>query len=290
MKNYDGNIIGKMIRRFIDHDVAGAGAQMAYYLLLLIFPLLIFVIAILGFLNLPVDDALYFLSLIVPRETLAFLERFIEYIFTEKHANLLLVSLVTTFWTASNALRVLANALNRAYEVEESRGYIKRKLLAIPFTLLVTLCISTALFIPILGKGLLLWLAHFIQISNILIQYLKYLRWIMAIFTLFSVLLAMYYISPNVKIRVANIIPGAALGTAAWIIMSSLFSLYFSIFNGYAIIYGSIGAFIVLMVWLLWSSMVIIIGGELNAVLEDIRYTRHKKRRSISKENKELEV
>lgn len=274
MKNFKKSFIGEMIERFIDHDIVGAGAQMAYYILLFIFPLLIFIIAILGYLNLPADDAIYFISLVAPREAISFFGKYIEYILTEKQANLLLVSLFATFWTASNALRVLINSLNKAYGVEEKRSYLKRKALAIPFTLLITLCISAALFIPILGKNLLLWASNFIYISAILIQYLKYLRWLMAVFTIFNVMLIIYFIAPNMKMRLLSIIPGAALATTAWIVMSMLFSLYFSIFRGYAVVYGSIGALIILMIWMLWSSIVIIAGGELNAVLEDWRYAK----------------
>lgn len=273
------SITREMIQRFVKHDIVGAGAQMAYYILLFIFPLLIFIIAILGYLNLPADDATYFIALIAPREAISFLGKYIEFILTEKQADLLFASLFATFWTASNALKVLIHSLNRAYNVEESRSYIKRKILAVPFTLLITLCITSALFIPILGKSLLLWMSHYIYISSILIHYLRYLRWLMAIFTVFNVMLVIYFIAPSTKIRIMNIVPGAALATTAWIIMSMLFSLYFSVFRGYAVIYGSLGAFIVLMVWLLWSSIVIIAGGELNAVLEDRRYALQQKSR-----------
>jgi membrane protein len=230
--------------------------------------LLIFIIAVLGYLDLPVDDATFFISLVVPNEATEFFGKYIEYILTERQTNLLYVSLFATFWTASNALKVLISSMNRAYEVLESRSYVKRKALSVPFTLLIALCIAAALFIPILSKNLLLWLSNFIYISSILIEYLRYLRWAMAIFTIFNVMLVVYYIAPNIKIRILHIIPGAALATTSWIVMSMFFSLYFRIFNGYAVIYGSIGAFIVLMIWLLWSSIAIIAGGELNAMLE----------------------
>jgi membrane protein len=279
------SIAGEMIERFIKHDIVGSGAQMAYYILLFIFPLLIFIIAVLGYLSLPVDDATFFMSLIVPSEAIAFFSKYIEYILTEKQANLIYVSLFATFWTASNALKVLINSMNRAYEVEENRSYIKRKVLAVPFTLLIALCITAALFIPILGKNLLLWISHFVYISSTLMEYLRYLRWVMAIFTIFNVMLVVYFIAPNIKIKIAHIIPGAALATTGWIVMSMFFSLYFSIFNGYAVIYGSIGAFIVLMIWLLWSSIIIIAGGELNAILEGRRSFKIHKR---NRENKDI--
>lgn len=267
MKSIKKGIVKEMIERFIEHDIVGSGAQMAYYILLFIFPLLIFMIAILGYLNLPVDDATFFVSLIVPSEAINFFSKYLEYILTEKQANLLYLSLFATFLTASNALKVLISSMNKAYGVGEDRSYIKRKALSVPFTLLIALCIIAALLIPILGKNLLLWISDFVYISASLIEYLRYLRWIMAIFTIFNVMLVVYFIAPNAKMKIIDIVPGAALATTAWVVMSMVFSLYFSIFNGYSVIYGSIGAFIVLMVWLLWSSIVIIAGGELNAMI-----------------------
>ncbi|OGO77023.1 MAG: hypothetical protein A2Y23_03360 [Clostridiales bacterium GWB2_37_7] len=268
MKGFRKSMAGEMVERFIKHDIVASGAEMAYYILLFIFPLIIFIIAVLGYLNIPAEDATFFLLLIVPSEAMEFFGKYIEYILTVKQTNLLYISLFATFWTASNALKVLISAMNRAYEAEESRSYIKRKALAVPFTLLIALCITAALLIPILSKSLLLWISNFVYISTILIEYLRYLRWIMAIFTIFNVMLVVYFIAPNIKMKILHIIPGAALATTTWIVMSMFFSLYFSIVNGYAVIYGSIGAFIVLMVWLLWSSIVIIAGGELNAMLE----------------------
>ena len=276
MKNFKKSILGEMLQRFIEHDIVASGAQMAYFILLFIFPLLIFMIAVLSYLNLPVDDATFFVSLIVPSEAISFFSKYIEYILTERQTNLLYLSLFATFLTASNALNVLIVSMNKAYGVGENRSYITRKALAVPFTLLIALCIVAALLIPILGKNLLMWVSNYIYISPILIEYLVYLRWIMAIFTIFNVMLVVYFIAPNIKMKIVNIIPGAALATTAWIVMSMFFSLYFRVFKGYSIIYGSIGAFVVLMIWLLWSSIVIIAGGELNAMIEKRRIVNKK--------------
>jgi membrane protein len=235
-----------------------------------------FIIAVLGFLYIPTDDAIYFLSSIVPKDVTQIMGKYVEYILTEKQGDLLLFSAAASFWTASNALGALTYALNSAYGITESRSYLKRKLLVIPFTFLVIVCISVALTIPILGKGFLIWISKYISISSILIEYLRYLRWVVAIFTIFSVASILYYISPNVKIRYLDIIPGAAFATVGWIAISTIISVYFNNVRGYSTIYGSIGAIIILMIWLFWGSIIIILGGELNAVVSEMRLFKDK--------------
>jgi membrane protein len=127
-----------------------------------------------------------------------------------------------------------------------------------------------------LGKGFLIWISKYISISSILIEYLRYLRWVVAIFTIFSVASILYYISPNVKIRYLDIIPGAAFATVGWIAISTIISVYFNNVRGYSTIYGSIGAIIILMIWLFWGSIIIILGGELNAVVSEMRLFKDK--------------
>ncbi len=247
---------------------------MAYFLLLMVFPFLMFIIAVLGFLSIPTDDAIYFMSSIVPKEVTQIMGKYIEYILTEKQGDLLLFSAAASFWTASNSLSAFTYALNSAYGIAESRSFIKRKLLVVPFTFLVVVCISVALTIPILGKGVLIWISRYISISAILIEYLRYLRWVVAIFTIFNVVSILYYIAPNMKVRYADIIPGAAFATVGWVAISSIISVYFNNVRGYSTIYGSIGAIIILMIWLFWGSMIIILGGEINAMVLEARMFR----------------
>ncbi|MFZ5353169.1 MAG: YihY/virulence factor BrkB family protein [Bacillota bacterium] len=274
----DFYIVRELVTRFIDHNVTASGAQMAYFLLLMLFPFLMFLVAVLGFMEIPTDDAIYFLSNVAPKEVMQIISKYIEYILTDRQGDLLLVSAFASFWTASNALNALINSVNQSYGIAESRSYLKRKLLVIPFTLLVTLSISGALTIPVLGKGFLLWASRYIRISFILIEYLAYLRWLVALFTIFNVFTILYYITPNKKVSYGEIIPGAAFATMGWLLISSVISLYFSSVRGYAVIYGSIGAVIILMIWLYWGAIILILGGELNAILFEGRMFKQDKK------------
>lgn len=283
MKKYveDFHVLQEMIRRFINHNITASGAQMAYFLLMMIFPFIMFLIAVLGYLNIPVDDTLYFLSSVAPKEVMQIISKYVEYLLTEKKGDLIFVAVIASFWTASNSLNALTNSLNMAYGIEETRSYTKKKLLVIPFTIMALLCISIALTIPILGKEVLIWVSRFINISYILIEYLRYLRWIVAVFTLFNVIIILYYIAPNTRVKYFEIVPGAIFATFGWICISTIISLYFNSMRGYEIIYGSIGAVIVLLIWLFWGAMIIIMGGELNAILKEMRLFKTSRKKKI---------
>ena len=247
--------------------------QLAYFLLLSVFPFLMFLIAILSYVDLPVDDAIYYLSLVAPPEVITIIDKYITYLMTTKFNNLLVVAIIAAFWTSSTALGILADSLNQAYGIHETRGSIRESCSAIPFTLLVTICIAIALIIPIFSKGVLLWLSQYIRISSLLINYLRYMRWVVAFLTLFNVIALIYYIAPDVRVRFREILPGTFFAAIGWILSSLIFTLYVKNVSDYSLIYGSIGAVIVLMIWLFWAAMIIILGGELNAAL------------SMSKEN-----
>lgn len=262
-------LLGELYNRYREHEIQATGAQLSYFLLLSIFPFIMFMMAVLGYLSLPVDNVLYILSAVVPNEVIVIIDKYIEYLLLERKGHLLFTATAVALWTASNSLSALTAALNKAYQIKETRSYVRRKLLAVPFMLLLTASIAMALIIPVLGRGFLIWLSHFIRISGIMINYLVYLRWLIAVFTVFNIILIIYYIVPNVRIKLRELVPGAAFATIGWIGISICFSFYVRAVSGYAVTYGSIGAVIILMIWLFLGAVMVILGGEMNAVLAE---------------------
>lgn len=259
--------IKELWKRYIIHDVNGYAVQMSYFLILSLFPFLMFLMTVLGYLSISVDDAIYFLSLVAPKEVMVIISKYIEYLLTRRNVHLLFGSLVTTFWTSSNSLNVLMRAINKAFKLEETRGYVRRKLLAAPFTILLTGCISIALVLPALGREFLLWLSRYVSISSLLIEYLTYIRWVIAVVCIFYTIMMIYHLVPNKRFPFRQVLPGAIIATIGWIIISVGFSSYVSNVPGYSAIYGSIGAVIILMIWLYLGSMIIIMGSEFNSML-----------------------
>jgi len=161
--------------------------------------------------------------------------------------------------------------LNRAYEIEETRHYIKLWLLAMIETVMVIGIMILALFVMVFGEVVENYIiTHYdsIEVIGNIWNVIRYLLIQSIIFLIFSLL---YHISPNKRIKYRYVMPGALLVTSGWILLSWAFSVYVNNFRNFSKTYGSLGAGMLLLVWLYWNSTLILIGGELNAYI----YSKH---------------
>lgn len=264
------NIILFMIEeiksRFKHHNISAYGAQLAYFLLLSLFPFLIFLIAILSLFSLSLDGALNTLARVAPKEVILIINDYIRTLLPSRSINVLSISFLAAIWSASRAVNALINALNNAYEVQETRGFLRKRILAIFFTILVAVSIVLALTIPTMGMDFLLWLSKYISLSNFVIKAWYYSRWLIITFILYLVLGLLYFAAPNKDLKFADIIPGTIFAIFGWIAISLGFSYFVNNFRNYTLVYGSLAAIIVLMVWLYLSGVILIIGGEMNSL------------------------
>ncbi|WP_432408323.1 YihY/virulence factor BrkB family protein [Wukongibacter sp. M2B1] len=264
------NIILFMIEeiksRFKYHNISAYGAQLAYFFLLSLFPFLIFLIAILSIFSISLDGAIDTLAKVAPKEAIIIINDYVRTLLPSRSINVLSVSFLATIWSASRAVNALINALNNAYEVQETRGYIRKRILAIFFTILVAFAIVLALTIPTMGMDFLLWLSKYIVLSDAVIKAWYYSRWLIITSILLLVLGSLYLVAPNKKNKFSEIIPGTIFAILGWISISLGFSYFVNNFRNYTLVYGSLGAIIVLMIWLYLSGVILIMGGEMNSL------------------------
>lgn len=259
-------MIAEIKSRFKYHNISAYGAQLAYFFLLSLFPFLIFLIAILSLFSLSLDGALDTLSKVAPKEAIIIINDYVKTLLPSRSINVLSISFLATIWSASRAVNALINGLNNAYEVQETRGFIRKRILAIFFTILVAVSIVLALTIPTMGMDFLLWVSKYIALSDFVIKAWYYSRWLIITFILYLVLGLLYFAAPNKTLKFADIIPGTVFAIFGWIAISLGFSYFVNNFRNYTFIYGSLGAIIVLMVWLYLSGVILIIGGEMNSL------------------------
>lgn len=279
------NIILFMIEeiksRFKYHNISAYGAQLAYFFLLSLFPFLIFLIAILSIFSISLDGALDTLAKVAPKDAIIIINDYIRTLLPSRSINVLSVSFLATIWSASRAVNALINALNNAYEVQETRGFIRKRVLAISFTILVAVAIVLALTIPTMGMDFLLWISKYIALSNSVIKAWYYSRWLIISCILFLVLGSLYLVAPNKTNKFSEIIPGTIFAILGWISISLGFSYFVNNFRNYTLIYGSLGAIIVLMIWLYLSGVILIIGGEMNSLYSIYRQLNKRANSSI---------
>lgn len=254
-----------------DDDVFGLAAQLAYFFLLSLFPLLIFLVTLLPYLPLTQEDLLRFVKDFAPGETMIFIEANLNEIMNHQNGTLLSFGIIATIWSASNGLHAIVRALNKAYEVKESRSFIVARGMAILFTFAMIFVLIVALILPVFGKQIGFFLFAKLGLSSEFVSIWNMLRWLLSSCLIFIVFLALYWIAPNIKFKCIQAVPGATFATVCWLLVSSGFSYYVSNFGNYSMMYGSIGAVIVLMIWFYLTGIIIILGGEINALASKLK-------------------
>lgn len=253
-------------KRVQEDDVVGLAAQLAYFFLLSLFPLLIFLVTLLPYLPITQEEMLGVVADFAPGQTMSFIETTLDEIMSHQNKTLLSFGIIATIWSASNGMNAIIRALNKSYNVKESRSFIVARGMSILFTVAMILVFIIALLLPVFGKQIGVYLFTELGLTSQFIAFWNMLRWLFSALIIFVVFLVLYWIAPNKKFKCIDATPGAIFATVGWLLVSYGFSYYVSNFGNYSAMYGSIGAVIVLMIWFYLSGIIIILGGEINAL------------------------
>jgi membrane protein len=268
-----GQLIMRLIKaakEFNDDDMLYYGAAISYQVFFSLFPFLFFLLALLGALNIPGfwDWLLNQAQAVLPEQATGVVEQTVEQIRSQAQGNgLLSLWIIITLWTASSAVRTTMHALNVAYDVAEERPVWRRYLLSILYTILLAVLIIVAVGLMLIGPQIAEWLAQQIGLGSAFVTLWEWVRIPAAVLVLIVVLALVYYLFPNVDQPFRLITPGAILAVIVWLIASFGFSYYVTNFANYSAIYGSLGAVIVLLVYLYISAGVLLFGAEVNEQL-----------------------
>ncbi|MCW6110801.1 YihY/virulence factor BrkB family protein [Clostridium sporogenes] len=263
--------IRELANRFLEDEVLALSSQLAYALIISVFPFLMFVITLIGYLPIHSEDLLLGLKEIIPSNAYLLLKNTIEEIIYTQNGNLLSFSIIFTIWTASAGFRAVVRGLNKAYDVKERRSFVKVQIMTIFCTLGMAFVLVMSIFLLVFGKAIGRTLVYKLGFSWEFNRIWNLIRYTIMIGVTIFILAALYYYTPSKRLRWRDVLPGSIFATIAWIIASMGFSFYVDNFNNYSRLYGSIGAVIVFLVWLYLTSIIVITGGEINALLVSSR-------------------
>ena len=251
-------------------NVFNGAAALAYYWMLAIFPATLFLLTLLPYLPIPdLDTALMdLMHQAMPTETANLVQNTVDSVMSEKHGGLFSFGIIFTIWTASTGLYAIMQQLNITYNVEEGRPFLKARGIALLLTFIVLILIIGAFALVVFGGMIQSWLASMFGKSDLLLFFFALLRWIIIVCFLLLGFAVLFYFGPNVEQRFKFITPGSLLGVIVLTLASLAFRYYVANFGNYNATYGSIGAVIVLMLWLYITGLVFLVGSEVNVVLE----------------------
>jgi membrane protein len=253
-----------------EDEVIDRAGGLAYYFLFALFPALLFLTALIGLLPIPqlMDRLMEYLSTALPPDAASVTQKTLREIVRGAHGGLLSIGVFGALWAASNGMASIITALNAVYGVRETRPFWKYRLVAIGLTLLFSVFILTALVLMVFGPKIGETVAGWVGLG-----WLFTLVWnvvsIPVVILLVSVGVALvYYLAPSVEQKFRWVTPGSALAVVFWLALSAGLRWYVTHFADYNATYGSLGGAILLMLWLYLSGAALLLGAEVNAVIE----------------------
>ena len=250
-----------------DDDIFALAAQLAYYLILSFFPFLIFLLTLVGFSNLDSMEVLGGLRAILPTSAFELIYNIIIEIIEKQNTGLLGASLLLVIWSASAAFRAVIKGINKAYGVRENRSFIKRAIIAIICTFALAFVIMLTLVMLVFGRLIGNLLVTYLPFPQVVYKIWNLIRYVMVVFMMVCIFAGIYRYTPSKRLRWKEVFPGAIVCTSGWLMVSLGFSFYINNFSNYSKIYGGLGAVIILITWLYITSIILIIGGEVNPVI-----------------------
>ena len=262
--------LSDLYREINDDQIFNGAAALAFFLTLALFPALIFLLSLLPFLPVErIDQAIMdILREALPSDAAGMVSNVVAEITSDKKGGLLSFGLLGVLWAASSGTYAMMLQLNNTYDVSEGRSFLRGRLTALGLTLGLGSLVVFAFLLIVMGGQAQDWLAQRLDWDRGIFAFFAGLRWVIIVAAILLVHEVAFYVGPNVKHDLRYISPGSVFGTVMLILASLGFQFYVSQFGNYDATYGSIGAVIVLMLWLYIGGLVFLVGSEINVLLD----------------------
>ena len=257
-----------------DHDDSfGRAAELAFYFFLAVFPGLILLMTIFGFVagnNPALRDSLFsYVGQALPGDAAQLLQKTLAQTTQNATGLKLIVGLLAALWSASSGISSVMTVMNFAYERRETRSYVKTRLIIAPLlTIALSALMLAALGIVLFGTHAANW-AGGAGLGDVPVLAWKVLQWPIALLFVVLSFAVLYFYAPDVEQHKWYwITPGSVIGVLLWVIASAGFRVYLHFANTYSATYGSVAAVIILMLWFYITALALIVGAEINAEIE----------------------
>lgn len=266
--------IKNIIQSVVENDFFGMASEMGFMLTIGICPLILFLTALFGYIGKHtfMNPIFIFMQNIMPADALNVIKIVLnEVFFVSKGGLLAVLGVCITLFLSTNTVAIVAKGLNRAYKVKETRSFLYSRLLALIMVFVHALVLFLSITLIVFGKVIIKFMVAYFGMTDLLANWILFLRWPIAFFTLFIMAYLSYYILPDLsgkeKLRRHSALPGSIFFCISWLIGSWGFSIYVNNLHTYNFVYGTIAGFAVMMMWLYYTSILILIGGEINSQL-----------------------
>ncbi|MEP7339221.1 MAG: YihY/virulence factor BrkB family protein [Acidobacteriota bacterium] len=250
-------------------NLTGGAAELAYYFILALFPMLIFLTSLVGFLPNVRENIFFALAKVTPGEASMLIGQTLNDVVINRSGGLLSFGVLGALWAGSGGVSSLINGLNAVYRVKEGRSFVRVRLISIGLTALISVLVIGGTLLVTFGGKLVTWLAIRFGMTRFGEALTGVTNYTLSLILVTIGIAIIYRGAPNVRQKWRWVMPGAVFSVAAIIILSFLFSIYVRYAPSYSATYGSLGAAIVLLLWLYLVGLVLLFGGDINAKIRE---------------------
>ena len=279
-----------LIKKLGDDELSTRSASLSYYFLLALFPLFLFLLSLVGAIAGPhsqlQENIVSSMSRLAPGSAAELVRSVVSQTFKASSGIKLAAGMLGALWAASGGMSAVVVSLNVIYKLTETRPWWKQKLTVVGITVALAALMIIALVLALYGGKIGQSLASHLGLGELFRITWKVLQWPVSFAAMFVAFSLVYYFAPNVEHRKWYwVTPGSAAGVTLWLLASLGFRFYLHFFNRYSATYGSLGAVIILMLWLYITGFAILTGGEINSIIEG----EDKKRTDLQKKLRVIE-
>ena len=263
--------VKEMYYRLMYDEISLLSANLSYYFILSLFPMLIVALALTPYFKIDQQFLLEKIHSFAPGDLGDYLFDMISEVLNNKNNTIITVGIVFTLWSASSGIYGIIIAFNNAFRVRDGRIWIVTKFISVVITALFLVGMFVVLALVVFGKQLTYLLFHKFNLDEGFYNLWSVLNYSFPILFIFIVFVFLYIMGPNLKLKAISILPGAIFSTISWTLVSRLFGYYIDHFSSYIKTYGTIGAFMAFIIWLYITGYILIIGAEINAIFHNYR-------------------
>jgi len=264
-----GPLVRATAKEVLDDGIMGLSAQTAYYFFFSLFPLFLFaapLVGIIGDKQRIIDRVMTLFAGTLPGDAIDLVRGVVqEVVLAEGAPGLISIGALLAAWAGSNIFNALIDALNRAYDVTETRKWWKKRLLALTSVVAAGLVLVIAMTVMLGGEAVVKWIGNRLGLGVSVVTIWMIVQYPIALALLVGTAWMIYSFLPNLRQDRRQVLIGAAVATVLWVIVTLLFRAYVMNFASYSKTYGTVGGVIALLTWMYLSMLVLLVGGELNA-------------------------
>ncbi len=261
----------KIIETINSHHTGAYAAQAAYFFVLSLIPIFFLLLTMVQFTPLTIEDVLKAVVAVFPDSVQYFIRSIVIQIYSQS-GTVIPVMVIVALWSAGKGVLSVTSGLNAIYANTETRNYIYLRLRATIYTVIFLAAIILSLVLSVFGNSISAMVYEHVPFLSKVVDFIIRIRTFVTLIVLTAFWDLVYKFLPNrgnmAKATFRGQLPGALFTACGWLFISFIFSIYLDIFTGFTSMYGSMTTIILIMLWLYLSMYIILLGGELNALLE----------------------